>query len=79
MAVKVLIDGKEKTFRIDCPFCLSRLEYKNNDCKTKTEEKVSRSVEISYIICPVCNEELLISKGLKKKSDKDNKKEKGEK
>jgi len=76
MAVKVLVEGKEKTFRVDCFKCDSRLEYKKNDLKCVEEITEDSIITVCSITCPVCDLKNLISKNKFKNKDKNKDKNK---
>lgn len=52
--MKVIKNGKEKTFITRCSSCGSDLEYTLEDVNKKKVE----FGEINYVTCPVCSKEL---------------------
>jgi DNA-directed RNA polymerase subunit RPC12/RpoP len=59
--MKVLIYGKDKTFRKMCQNCDSLLEYTHNDIYYILKNDWERG----YITCPECNTKILVKSNFK--------------
>jgi len=52
--ITILKNGSERTRKIECPECISMLEFKSEDINGTDKNKT--------ITCPVCQEEIPIKK-----------------
>ena len=60
--MKVLVSGKDRMHRIDCPGCNARLEYVKEDIKEQHIPIYDGEAIVieTYVECPDCKEKIFV-------------------